>query len=750
MKSIYSDIKELNLIRLIVLLITLLSFNQQIFAQKISKIDSVIYRMQEGKANRYFEFTAYIRAIHIYKELVNKGYQNDSLERNLAVACYKISDGQNAEFYLRRIIDRNKYSPEELYFYIQTLKFNGKYEEADVWLNKYLSMNPNDKKAFEQKGTVAFINKLKEKEHYKIEEVPFNSQYSDFGATPYQGHLQFTSARNDQSIIRFQDSWKETPFYALYSIKSDQASAVRINSFGKKFNTIYHDGPACFDTTENEVFVTRNNYKHRIPRKGKEGINNLKILTAKKNMIGTWSPLKELPFNSNDYSCGHPSLSLDGKTLYFASNMPGGKGGTDIYYVTRTDIGWSEPVNIGADINTEGDEMTPFIHKNGHLYFSSSSHQGMGGLDIFEAIKNPDGSYKVINMGFPLNSSFDDFSFYLLPDGISGYIASNRPSGKGDDDIYKFTNTDKNITVLDLEGTVIDALNGNKLDSAKVELTLEDGTPVQITNTGNLNQFGFQIKPDLKYKIRVTRKGYFPSTIDVDPSKRAEGTDLIKVVAPLKREAEWGIYGNVFILGTNEIVPQVNLHINKAGDAANVTTYVTTMDGFRVRLEPNTKYDLVFEKRGFLTKRAEYTTEGREPGYVDVNEFLEIKVEKLVLNKIIDIPNILYDLGKWNIRPDAAIELDKVVQFLKDNPYIKVELGSHTDSRGSTESNQILSQQRAQSAVEYIVSHGIDNSRITAKGYGESRLKNRCANGVVCSETEHQQNRRTEIKITDF
>ncbi|NVO10950.1 MAG: OmpA family protein [Bacteroidales bacterium] len=750
MKNIYSDIKELNLNRLIVLLIILISFNQRIFAQKISKIDSVIYRMQENKANRYFELTAYIRAIHIYKDLVNKGYQNDSLERNLAVACYKISDGQNAEFYLRRIIDRNKYSPEELYFYIQTLKFNGKYEEADIWLNKYLSMNPNDKKATEQKGTVAFINKLKEKEHYKIEEVPFNSVYSDFGATPYQGHLQFTSARNDQSIIRFQDSWKETPFYALYSIKSDQSSAVRITSFGKKFNTIYHDGPACFDTTENEVFVTRNNYKHRIPRKGKEGINNLKILTAKKNMIGTWSSLKELPFNSNDYSCGHPSLSPDGKTLYFASNMPGGKGGTDIYYVTRTENGWSEPKNIGSDINTEGDEMTPFIHKNGHLYFSSTGHQGMGGLDIFEAIKNPDGSYKVINMGCPLNSSFDDFSFYLLPDGISGYMASNRPGGKGDDDIYKFTNTDKNITVLDLEGTVIDALNGNKLDSAKVELILEDGTPVQIVNTGNLNQFGFQIKPDLKYKVKVTRKGYLPSTIDVDPSKRAEGEDLIKVIVPLKREAEWGIYGNVFVLGTNEIVPQVNLHINKAGDAANVTTYITTMDGFRVRLEPNTKYDLVFEKRGFLTKRAEYTTEGREPGYVDVNEFIEIKVEKLVLNKIIDIPNILYDLGKWNIRPDAAVELDKVVQFLKDNPYITVELGSHTDSRGSTQSNQILSQQRAQSAVEYIVSHGIDGSRISAKGYGESKLKNRCADGVICSEAEHQQNRRTEIKVLSF
>ena len=739
-----------NMNKWFILLFLMFILGNKLPAQVISKIDSLYFKMQERKANKYFQFTAYVRAIHLYKELADKGYKNDSLIRNLALAYYKVSDTKNSEDYLRMLIDGGKYTPDELYFYIQSLKYNGKYEEADLWLDKYLVLNANDTRALEQKGTADFIRKLKEKERYKIEEVPFNSENSDFGAVPYEGKVLFASARNDQAIIRFQDSWKNTPFFALYSISSDAASAVRVTSFGKKFNTLYHDGPVCFDTLENEVFITRNTFKHRIPRKGKEGVNNLKILYAKKNMLGVWGNLKDLKFNSKDYSCGHPSLSLDGKTLYFSSNMPGGKGETDIYYVTRTDDGWSDPVNMGSEINTSSDEMFPFIHKNGHLYFASSGHQGMGGLDLFEAIKKNDGTYTVLNMGYPINSNNDDFGIYLANDGINGYFASNRTGGKGDDDIYRFIITDQLRLTLDLEGDVTDVMDGHKLDSSNVILTLADGTNPQPLNTGLLNTFGYEVKPDLKYIVNVTRKGYCSAKIVVDPSKRPENADVVKVPVVLEKNQEWGIYGNVYIRGTKEVVSGVNITIKKAAGELYASVITPEVEGFRTKLEPNTAYEITFDKKGFLTTKGVYSTVGRKPGYVDINEFIDVSIEKIDMNKTIEIPNIYYDLGKWAIRTDAAVELEKVVTLLNDNPDIKIELGSHTDARGSAESNQILSQKRAESAVAYIISKGINKDRIVAKGYGEYKLKNQCADGVKCSEPEHQQNRRTEIRITSF
>jgi outer membrane protein OmpA-like peptidoglycan-associated protein len=404
---------------------------------------------------------------------------------------------------------------------------------------------------------------------------------------------------------------------------------------------------------------------------------------------------------------------------------------------------------MGAEINTPSDDMFPFIHKNGHLYFASSGRQGMGGLDLFEAFKKDDGSYTVLNMGYPINSNNDDFGVYLAEDGIHGYFASNRPGGKGDDDIYRFIVTNPIKLALDLEGDVTDAMDGHKLDSSNVVLTLADGTNPQPLNTGSLNTFGYEIKPDLKYKVEVTRKGYNSATVAVDPEKRPENSDVVKVPVVLEKIQEWGIYGNVYIRGTKEVVPGVTITIKRSSGELYSTVITPEVEGFRTKLEPNMGYEIVFEKKGFLTTKGNYSTVGRKPGYVDINEFIDVSIEKIDMNKTIEV-NIYYDLGKWNIRKDAAVELDKVVAFLTDNPEIKVELGSHTDARGDAASNQSLSQKRADSAVAYIIGKGISKDRIVAKGYGESKLKNQCADGVKCSEAEHQQNRRTEIRITSF
>lgn len=354
-------------------------------------------------------------------------------------------------------------------------------------------------------------------------------------------------------------------------------------------------------------------------------------------------------------------------------------------------------------------------------------------------------------MGHPLNSNADDFGLFLRSDEKTGFFASNRQGGKGDDDIYAFTITDPITFALELQGTTADIETKAWLSQATVTLKPNSSTVAEKVETGDNHTFRFELEPEMTYTLTATRQGYSPVTIPVNPSTMTIVSDVIKVPLELKKVDEWGIYGNVFLKPSMEIVPEVKVRIEKTNREVVADLLTDGDKGFRQQLEPEINYILVFEKKGFLVKRVDYSTKGRKPGYININEIVEIAIEKVELNKTIEIPNIYYDLGKWNIRPDAAVELDKVVLFLNDNPDIKVELASHTDSRGSAQSNQSLSQKRAVSAVEYIVKKGgISSNRITAKGYGESKLKNQCADGVKCSEAEHQQNRRTDIRIVSF
>ena len=721
-----------------------------ILAQKITKLDSVFFHFKEGKAHKNFRNYSYINAIEMYEDLLSKGYFTDSLLRCLAISYYKIGDTKNAEDIFRQLIDKNLFVPSDIYFYVQTLKYNKKYDEADLWMDKYAALNATDSRTELQKGSSAFIKKLIEMERYKIELASFNSENADFGAVDFDGNILFASSRNDQSIIRFEDAWKKAPYFALYYVKNEDASVIGAHFFARKFNTVFNDGPVCFNADESEIFVTRNSYRYRFPKKGKAGVNNLKILSAKKTALGTWSSLVELPFNNNEYSCGHPTLTADGKTLFFASDMPGGLGGTDIYSVSRTDSGWSTPQNLGKSINTEGDEMFPFIHSNGYLYFASNGRQGMGGLDLYISRKSGNNNYVVKNMGYPVNSSADDFGLFLRNDSKTGFFASNRSGGKGDDDIYSILVTNPINFGLTLNGTINDSLTGEKLNKTNVQLLSEKGEVLQPFETNTTNEFSFPLDEIQNYSIRTTHEGYASKTIPVNAQLFAGGVEAVNVPVVLYKVPEWGIYGNVYIKGTKVIVPAVNVKVFKNTNQQFTETTTADVEEFRTKLEPETDYQILFSKKGFLTKRAYYSTKNRKASYVNINEFVDVDVIKLEIGAIVEIPNIYYDLAKWNIRPDAAIELEKVVQFLNDNPSIIVELGSHTDSRGSDASNQTLSQKRAQSAVEFIVKKGIDVKRITAKGYGESKLKNKCANGVNCTEEEHQQNRRTEIQIIGF
>ncbi len=704
-----------------------------------TKLDAVANNYKANRANKAFDNTAYCKAITIYSKIYQKNELPDSLKTKLALAYLKTGDTQHSEQVYRSVADSTR-KQDDIFYYAQALKYNRKYTEADRWMEKYLVMNESDSRAHIQQNTAPVIKEIKSVERYLIEEVDFNTEFSDFGAYQQGNMVIFTSARDIDYIIRREYAWKETPYLNLFEVKDKGVGYSSANIFSSKLRTKYHDGPACFNRAGDEIFITRNVFTGIIPKKADDGYNHLQVWHAKKISNGEWGELTALPFNGESFSCAHAFLSDDEQTLFFASDRPGSIGGSDIYFVKREGDTWSEPVNMGSAINTEGEEMFPFMSKDGVLYFASNGHLGLGGLDLFVASKLSSGDYQVKNMGYPINSEKDDFSLFLKSDGINGFFASNRDGGTGDDDIYKF----KILKDIDfkkhLAGDLINQQTKHLLDNVKVTLKDENDNLIESKITDQVGHFAFELDEIKASSFIVEADGYYPlkQSLDLD-------SDLNNIALKLIPIPVYGIYGSVLMLPDSIPVSDVTLNI-EAEEGGRISAK-TGVDGtFRTKLEKETKYNIIFMKKGFFTKRVLYSTVGRDTGYVNLNEYMSLEMEVVELGKSIEI-NILYDLGKWDIRADAAVELDDMVKFLKDNPEIKIELGSHTDARGSAKSNQILSQKRAESAVQYMIDNGISKERITAKGYGETKLKNRCADGVNCSEEEHQANRRSEVKI---
>ncbi|MBI9052730.1 MAG: OmpA family protein [Bacteroidales bacterium] len=719
----------------------IVGFNSNSFAN--SKLDSIIYEFNLKRADRAFEDMAYVKAIDIYSGLVNKNFVSSHIYRNLAFSYSKTSQNQKAEEHYQILTRNYTYEPIDAYNYAQILKSNGNYSESDKWLNIYASLNSEDTRTKRQANTGSKIREIKAVFKYDIETVPYNSKFADFGPTLRENKLYFASERREDAVVNYEYVWKEAPYLDIYEV--DIEGNVSSPKFLKgKVNSKYHDGPACFSKDGKEMFFTRNNSIFRfISKKGENNVNNLKIYYAQYVNGDLTNPV-ELSFNSENYSCGHPSISADGNTLYFTSDMPGGFGGSDIYVTERVGSSWSKPENLGSEINTEGDEMFPFIHESGILFFASNGHLGLGGLDLFKAELDY-GKYIIENLGYPLNSQSDDFALIVDEEQQEGYFSSNREGGKGDDDIYKFFALEVN---LNLRGKVFDQATKEHIEKASVVLEDSKGESMRLFSSSDEFDFTIEVEPNEKYIIHVDKEEYNSYRSSFVPSELTKKGNVVEFDVYMKKTPVWGIFGKVYYKESLEVIPEVNIHITN-NSTGKVEDYMSDDEGqFRIQLEQNTDYKLFLEKEGVFSIRGDYSTRGRAAGWVNADEFIELAFEKVELNKTIEIPNIYYDVGKWNIRADAAIELDKVVQFLTDNSNIKIELGSHTDSRGSAVSNQSLSQKRAQSAVDYIVSKGIERTRISAKGYGESQLKNRCTDGVSCSKAEHQENRRSEIRIT--
>lgn len=721
------------------------------------------------KADEYYRLKSYALAADSYNDLLGSGVDTPEMKAKLADSYYQIGDLQNAEKVYAMYIPQGTASGEEIYQYAQSLKENGNYAESDKWMKKFIQMNPNDARSRDFTEHTNYLEQIeKEGVHFTIDTVAINTVQADFGAYPSVDgkKVYFVSSRRDPAFIKRLWLGNERPFLDVYAANQVKAGSLDSpNRISKAVNSVYHEGPLCFSTDGKTVYFTRNNIAKGSMRKDERGLQQLKLYIADVQSDGSWSNEREFQYNSREYSVGHPTLSEDGKTLYFSSNMPGTLGGADIFKCEVLGNGsFGKPVNLGTLINTEGQEMFPWIGKEGELFFSSDGHTGLGGLDIFVVLSDKMGVFrKILNAGKPINSNRDDFAFTQNADGVSGYFSSNRDGGKGSDDIYSYQLVKPFKTKLMVTGYSVD-LAGNKIPGASINLVDQNGKVLASLTSDDKGYYTFPIEPEMDYTIQGEKKDYFPNTAAFTTKNLPVNTEEVNKDVNLEKDP--GIALHALVTDSDSKAPIEGVHMIIIDNLTNepLLDVVTSSAGDALKgltgkkINDQVSYTIKLEKQGYMSKTVVFNHKILQPGVINVENSLNLTMQKMDvggdLAKLIDIKPIYFDLNKFNIRPDAAKELDKIVKIMNEYPTMEVELGSHTDCRGSIASNEKLSDNRAKASAEYIRARITNPQRIQGKGYGESKLKNGCAcEGPVkstCSEAEHQENRRTEFIITSM
>lgn len=713
------------------------------------------------KADEYFNKLSYVAAIPIYEGLLGTKMDSPRMEANLAFSYYQIGEMKKAVAYFQLAFFKGTdLSSEYIFYFAQALKQTGNYSESDKWMANFSQKNSNDLRAVSFNESPNYLSNINEKEaHVSIQLANFNSIYSDFGGYNFSKHQQliFLSARKG-SLTRNTWSWNGENYLNFFSLNS-QSSKVSVAGNIKKLNSDYHEGPLCFNNDESFIYFTRNNLAHGKNKRDTNGIQNLKIIIADITKEGSFTNFRELAINSRYYSVGHPTISPDGKLLYFVSDMPGGFGGTDIYKAAiLADGNIGNPENLGTKVNTNGNESFPFVAANNQLFFSSNGHIGLGGLDIFVADISKEGVVSAIQHGGKLlNSSRDDFGFILNNDLTNGYFSSNRDGGVGSDDIYQFQITKPFVFKTIINGVVADKNSGKPVPFALVKIYDENNNLIASTTTDENGNYSFVLPPNSSYKMSVNSNGFESKQTIID-----ENNDLSAFNIELEKPQVLGISCLVNDIKTKKPIEGVKIVIKDKNTNKTLSTTLTNNNGAiqspldQIKIGDVVTVEIIVSKQGYLTKRMTKEVVFTQNGFVDLSQDVNLDISKLAvgmdLSSVIDINPIFFDYSRYDIRKDAAIELNKIVALMNDNPTLVIELGSHTDCRGPIAANMKLSNNRAIASANYIKSRISNANRIMGKGYGESKLKNGCAcEGAVkptCSEEEHQKNRRTEFVIT--
>ncbi|MCB0641713.1 MAG: OmpA family protein [Phaeodactylibacter sp.] len=766
---------------------------------------------QLEQAARRIEQLDYTRAIQLLEEVVATYGPVGRAPFQLAT-CYRMTHQlASAKYWYAQAVRLPDAGLEDWLFYAEVLQQSGDCGQSLYWLNKYLEQAPGDEQALNLKKACTVADQLLEKGQgrYQLTVLPFNTAGDEFGATFWEEGLVFSSERSNPSEPRMINAATGRPFFQLYQLAGDWTVDDTPTALPENVRSFLNDSAPVYCAATRELYFTRNNTLNGQQQKGSNGLVQLGLYRTFYEGNGHWSTPEPLSLNSLEFSCMHPALSADGRTLYFASDMPGGWGGLDLYRSERLpNDSWGPPVNMGRPLNTAGTEAFPFLQADQSFYFASDGHVGLGGLDLFRLDLDAKGTAEPENLGAPVNSRQDDFAYQYDPRSKRAVMASNRPGGIGGDDLYllekiaatyqlvlEAADTHQPITTgllisdcqadtiaiadsaqlrlelplhtccswrlevpgyqplqkticthqlppgfettlqlgleplrpLFLEGVVFDQSTGLPLKNAIVQIESNCGAAITPVTTQQTGYYSFELNRGCCYKVKAQLNNYLAATAD----NICLGTEYIESSHRVNLYLQPTIYDGANLFQAEVEEKQAVYRDAVTGlwmdQLTNQPADGTYPDGW--------EYDsgLIIRQGALVDRRS--------------NGFLKGRSRAAYNEPIPFLLNIYFDFNSTEIQESARPELRKLLQLLKDNPAIRIEIGAHTDARGGTGYNKRLSQKRADGIADWLVAHGIAGNRVQAVGYGESQLVNDCREDSDCSEAQHQLNRRTEFRV---
>lgn len=755
-----------------------------------------------GRADKLYQQKGYMASANKYQM---KHGEDMTPEVMMKVAnSYRLNgEFELAEYWYAKFINNNA-DTESILHYAEVLQSNGKCADAVRWYNEY------KKKGASKRDFISDCNELdtfKKHDNMEVENLKaLNTKYLDYSAIIHDEGVVFTSTRGVLKMSKVTDTWTKSNFSDVFvAKKNDEGNYETPSPISGAINKKYHDGVTTITKGGTIMYFSRNNSK------GKNRDNEIDLKVYSSIWVnGAWTDAKELSFNSANFASCHPTISADGKWLYFASNRPNGFGGMDIYVSENKDGTWGEPINLGPTVNSEGNEIFPFINEEGALFFASNGHKGLGGLDIFYAEKSSifdESTWNTRkNIGAPFNTKKDDFGFYGNTMMTEGFITSNRFGGKGGDDIYGWKSTDGKPLNLSEEVMtnfkVVDVMTNDVVRNATITVKdISNNMTVVEEETNSKGMMETTFTDGKKYKMMIEKDGYV-TTEKVMTAAELRNGKTIKF--DLEKIKCLELSGTVLNDKYNKAIPNATVTlVNKCtGEKTKVTSRA---DGsFDFCLDSGCDFEIVANKDDFMETETMVSTMNNRKNWGNKDVKIEmLPAKKVVKNtpvvsapvavpsttrtvvtapnvvrtpavvippvnekilglrkyflgnsndsfhegQVLTLRNIYYDYDKSNIRKDAQIELEQLVSLLKEYPNMEITLSSHTDARGDNEYNQKLSDARAISARSYMMNNGILSYRIKSIGLGETSLRNGCMDGVDCNNESHQENRRTEVLI---
>ena len=699
------------------------------------------------EADRYYQQLAFARAVERYRVAAELGAVNEHVTRRLADCYMRLGNSEEAERWYAQAVKYLNREPRDLYGYAEALKSNGRYQEAEEWMDRYLQMTQSD--AGPRRSNISgFARKFtQDLERFTVRPVSINTPYSDFGAAWLgRDRVVLSSSRHESVGVHRRAAINDQPFLDLYTAEVEPDGGLRNASPLSDLNTKYHEGPASASASGDVIWFTRNNFFKGHAQRSQNGLSRLSLYKASRTGDG-WGDVEQFLYNNSEVSIGHPALGPNGRELYFVSDMPGGFGGTDIFVCREQSGQWSEPENLGATINTPFNESFPFVAANGTLYFASNGHAGLGGLDIFAAEPGTNGLFgAAVNVGAPVNGPKDDFAFVIDRANKRGYFSSNRPGGVGDDDIYAFDMLAPLEQRFLCTGVVIDDEYETPVIEAAVELRDMKGELIASTVTDAKGEYSFAVEKDREYQLVARMKGRF----DGEQHLSTENIEKQQIVA---RDIHLVADAGIWLRGALRYKDRIGFVPEATVSVVNLSSFfsesVVTGEGgdLSFRLQSNEEFEVLIEKPGFFSQSIPVSTIGMKQGIIDLNEARDLAMEPIEIGKAIPLKYVRWERTGTQLDPQARTELDALVERLTVNPGLSIELAVHADARGDATELQNLTQKRADALVDYLKSKGVAKERLVAKGYGSSRPLNHCVPGVTCTEEEHAVNRRNEYKV---